>query len=131
MKLSRSLRCLLVGLVAVVSLRAADGTNSKKNYIHRLQPGDKVRVAVYQEDDLTTIARIDARGRITNLPLVGEIPIGSLTIVEAQEAIQTAYRDGRFLRNPQVTLTVEDYALREVSIQGQIAVPGRYALPVE
>ena len=131
MKTSRLLRCLLVGLLAVLALGAADSTNSKKNYIHRLQPGDKVRIAVYQEDDLTTIGRIDARGRVTNLPLVGEITIGSLTIVEAQESIQTAFREGRYLRNPQVTITVEDYAVREVSIQGQVVNPGRYALPVE
>lgn len=131
MKTSRLLRCLLVGLLAVLALGAADSTNSKKNYIHRLQPGDKVRIAVYQEDDLTTIGRIDARGRVTNLPLVGEITIGNLTIVEAQESIQTAFREGRYLRNPQVTITVEDYAVREVSIQGQVVNPGRYALPVE
>ncbi|HET7536247.1 MAG TPA: polysaccharide biosynthesis/export family protein [Candidatus Didemnitutus sp.] len=131
MKTKHFLRCLFAGLLAVVALGAADTINSKKNYIHRLQPGDKVRIAVYQEEDLTTIARIDARGRITNLPLIGEITIGAMTIVEAQEAIQTAFREGRYLRNPQVTITVEDYALREVSIQGQVVNPGRYALPVE
>ncbi len=131
MKTNRFLLCLVVGLTAVLALGAAESTNSKKNYIHRLQPGDKVRIAVYQEDDLTTIARVDSRGRVTNLPLIGEIAIGNMTIIEAQESIQTAFRDGRFLRNPQVTITVEDYALREVSIQGQIVNPGRYALPVE
>ncbi|MBI3885352.1 MAG: polysaccharide biosynthesis/export family protein [Opitutae bacterium] len=103
---------------------------SKKNYIHTIALADRVRVAIYQEDDLTTVARIDARGRI-NLPLVGEINIGGLTVVAAQDAIQNAYKDGRYLRNPQVTLSVEEYAPREVSIQGQIRNAGRYTLPIE
>ncbi len=104
---------------------------SKKNYAHHLQLADRVRVAVYQEDDLTTLARIDSHGHI-GLPLIGEIAIGGgMTISEAQDAVQKAYRDGRFLRNPQVTINVEDYAPSEVSIQGQIRNPGRYTLPIE
>ena len=66
-----------------------------------------------------------------NLPLIGEIAIGGLTVIEAQAAIENAYREGRFLRNPQVTVSVEEYAPREVSIQGQIRNAGRYTLPIE
>jgi polysaccharide export outer membrane protein len=120
---------LLLGLGPV--LRAENPENqTKKNYIHTLALADRIRVAVYQEDDLTSLTRIDARGRI-NLPLIGEITVGGMTVVEAQAAIENAYKDGRFLRNPQVTVNVEEYAPREVSIQGQIRNPGRYTLPIE
>ena len=120
--------CCLTGLVA----RGAEpkAANDKKNYVHTLTLADRVRVAVYQEEDLATVTRIDARGKI-NLPLIGEIAIGGLTVVEAQTAIENAYKDGRFLRNPQVTVSVEEYAPREVSIQGRIRNPGRYSLPIE
>jgi polysaccharide biosynthesis/export protein len=122
---------LCLGLFAIGAVHAADsGADSKKNYIHRLQLADRLRVSVYLEDDLTTVTRIDAHGRI-NLPLVGEVAIGGLTLIEAQKTIETAYREGRFLRSPQVTITVEEYAPREVSIQGQIRNPGRYTLPIE
>jgi polysaccharide export outer membrane protein len=123
---------LLTSLLLVAPLRAQPSLSSEnqKKYIHSLTLADRVRVVVYQEDDLATVARIDARGNI-NLPLVGEITIGGLTVTQAQVAIQTAYKDGRFLRAPQVTVSVEDYAPREVSIQGQIRNPGRYALPIE
>lgn len=106
------------------------GTGDKKNYIHTLALADRVRIAVYQEEDLASLTRIDARGRV-NLPLIGEINIGGLTVIEAQAAIENAYKDGRFLRNPQVTVSVEEYAPREVSIQGQIRNAGRYTLPIE
>lgn len=118
---------LVIGASAFAQINPAD---AKKAYIHRLQLADRVRVAVYQEDDLTTLARVDARGMV-NLPLIQEISIGGMTVVEAQQAIEAAYREGRFLRAPQVTVSVEEYAPREVSIQGQIRNPGRYPLPTE
>jgi len=129
---STRLLVLVFALFASLSAFAQSGNpaDAKKAYIHKLQLADRVRVDVYQEDELTRLARIDARGMI-NLPLIGEIAIGGLTVVEAQEIIQRAYREGRFLRNPQVTVSVEEYAPREVSIQGQIRSPGRYTLPIE
>lgn len=112
-------------------LRAENqASNGKKNYIYTLSLADRIRVTVFQEEDLTSVTRIDARGRI-NLPLLGEVNVGGMTVVEAQNAIQNAYKEGRFLRNPQVTVNVEEYAPREVSIQGQIRNPGRYTLPIE
>lgn len=91
---------------------------------------DLLRIDIYQEDDLRTMSRVDAKGRI-NLPLVGEVNVVGLTISDAQKAVENAYRDGRYLRSPQVTINVESYAAREVSIQGQIRSPGRYPLPIE
>jgi polysaccharide export outer membrane protein len=129
------LRALVLSLLAVVltatsfAQSSAPG-DSKKSYVHRLQLADRVRVAVYQEEDLTTTARVDARGMV-NLPLLGDVQIGGMTVNEAQDLIQTRYREGRFLRSPQVTVSVEDYAPREVSISGQVRSPGRYALPNE
>lgn len=108
----------------------AAGKSDKASYIHTLAPADLVRVIVYQEDDLTCRPRIDARGQI-NMPLLGEITIGGMTVVAAQATIEGAYKEARFLRNPQVTITVEEYAPREVSIQGRIRSPGRYTLPIE
>jgi len=126
------LLCLTLACAAAPA-RAQDPaatSEQKKNYIHTLQLGDRLRVAVFNEDDLLATPRIDARGRVS-LPLVGEVAIGGLTLAAAQTVIETAYKDGRFLRNPQVSLTVEEYAPREVSIQGAIRNAGRYVLPVE
>ena len=123
----------LFGLAALIPARTSAAplsASDKKAYIHTLALADRVRIAVYQEDDLTSVTRIDARGKV-NLPLIGEITLGGLTVVDAQTAIENAYKDGRFLRNPQVTVSVEEYAPREVSIQGRIRNPGRYTLPVE
>ncbi len=115
---------------AVAAQTTGTGKTDKKNFVHTLALADRLRVAVFQEDDLTTLTRIDARGRV-NLPLIGEVVIGGMTVIEAQTAIENAYKDGRYLRNPQVTINVEEYAPREVSIGGQIRNAGRYTLPIE
>jgi polysaccharide export outer membrane protein len=132
-----SIQRLLFPLAAAVVLLAsqpalrADSADTEGGIpSYTLTTTDRLRIAVYQEDDLSSIVRIDAKGDV-NLLLVGEVKIAGLTVREAQKAIEDAYRNGRFLRDPQVIITVEEYAPREVSIGGQVRNPGRYPLPIE
>ena len=102
----------------------------KRALPYRIITNDRLGVHVFQEDDLGIISRVDAKGDIT-LNLVGPVYVWGKTLPEAQKAVEDAYRDGRFLVHPEVTLTVEEYAPREVSIQGQVKTPGRLSLPIE
>jgi polysaccharide export outer membrane protein len=124
----------LSSLLASAALNAQSApvpaTSEKTVLSYKITLTDLLRIDIYQEDDLRTMSRVDAKGRI-NLPLVGEVSVVGLTVSDAQKAVENAYRDGRYLRNPQVTINVEAYAAREVSIQGQIRSPGRYPLPIE
>jgi polysaccharide biosynthesis/export protein len=118
---------------ALVPARADDapaGSSAPKQKIYNIRATDKLRITIFQEDDLSTLCRVDAKGTV-NLPLVGEIRVRGLTLSEAERTIENAYKDGRFLRKPEVTVAVDDYAPREVSIQGQVKNPGRYPLPIE
>jgi polysaccharide biosynthesis/export protein len=117
---------------ALVPARAEDAPagGGAKQKIYNIRATDKLRITIFQEDDLSTLCRVDAKGTV-NLPLVGEIRVRGLTLSEAERTIENAYKDGRFLRKPEVTVAVDDYAPREVSIQGQVKNPGRYPLPIE
>lgn len=121
---------VVAGFLAAASAFCKDAAASSSIASYTLATTDRLRIAVYQEDDLSSIVRIDANGDV-NLPLVGEVRVAGLTVSQAQKAIEDAYRNGRFLRNPQVTISVEEYAAREVSIEGQVRNPGRYPLPIE
>jgi polysaccharide biosynthesis/export protein len=129
-------KLLMVGAMisaALVPARADDastGASAAKQKIYNIRATDKLRITIFQEDDLSTLCRVDAKGTV-NLPLVGEIRVRGLTLSEAERTIESAYKDGRFLRKPEVTVAVDDYAPREVSIQGQVKNPGRYPLPIE
>jgi len=104
--------------------------DSRKALLYTIAITDSLQVSVFGESDLSRVTRVDARGLI-NLPLVGEVKVVGLTLREAEEAVASAYRDGRFLRKPQVTVTVEVYAIREISVQGQVKNPQRVVLPAE
>lgn len=129
--ITRLLVVLFLALGAI-GARAADPKPAPAPAVlsYKITLTDLLRVDIYLEEDLRTLSRVDAKGRI-NLPLVGEVAVAGLTVSEAQKAVENAYRDGRFLRAPQVTINVEAYAAREVSIQGQVRSPGRYPLPIE
>jgi polysaccharide export outer membrane protein len=125
---------MLAALAAAATSQAgaadAQAADSNKATTYKIRTTDKLSIRVFQEDDLTTICRVDAKGTV-NLPLVGEIRVFGQTLSQAERTVENAYKNGRFLRNPEVTIAVEEYAPREVSIQGQVKNPGRYPLPVE
>ncbi len=102
----------------------------RKALVYQIATNDRIRIGVFQESELDMIGRVDIKGTV-NLNLLGPVKVVGMTIPEAEDAVESAYRNGRFLRNPQVTITVEEYTPREVSIQGQIKSPSRYALPIE
>jgi polysaccharide export outer membrane protein len=133
--LSAWLRRLLLTTCWLAALLCAHGAGSaddavKKNRPYRIANTDKLRIAIFQEEDLSTIARVDTNGAV-NLKLVQSVRVAGLTISEAERTIEAAYRDNRYLRNPQVTVNVEEYAPREVTIMGQVRAPARYPLPIE
>jgi len=132
----RKIRPLLAVLLAAAALAPAARSQDAKppaekpRFIYTLTVTDKVRVEIFQEGDLTTIGRVDASGNV-NLPLIGDIHLAGLTVDQAQKAIESAYIDKRYLRHPQVTISIDEYAPREVTIMGQVRTPSRYELPLE
>ena len=120
----------LFGLNSVLSAQAPAPASQKKSTPYTIRNSDKLGVRVFQEEDLALTARVDSKGTL-NLTLVGEIRVFGMTITQAERTIENAYREGRFLRNPQVTITVEEYSPREVTIGGQVKSPARYPLPLE
>jgi polysaccharide export outer membrane protein len=109
---------------------AADPTPAAPAFIYALTVSDQVRVDVIDEPDLTVVQKIDALGNLT-LPYVNEVHVAGLSKDQAEKAIEDAYVNGRYLRHPQVTLSIQEYAPREVSIQGQVKNSGRFLLPDE
>ena len=87
-----------------------------------LGTGDKVRVTVYDESDLSGQFEVDGRGRIS-LPLVGAVRVGGKALAEAESAIIKALKPD-YLINPRVSLQVLNY--RPFYIMGEIGSPGSY-----
>lgn len=89
---------------------------------YRLSTGDVISIRVLGEDDLTRDKiRLGDSGALT-LPF-GYIDARGMTVGELQQAITNGLR-GRFLVNPRVAVTIDEY--RPFFIQGQVERPGGY-----
>jgi polysaccharide biosynthesis/export protein len=89
--------------------------------------GDQVKITVFRYPDLTTEGRLTEEGRIT-VPLVGEVDLNGKTPDEAGKYIAERYKQGKFLVNPQVGVSVMQTRSRQVSVLGLVSKPGRYPL---
>jgi len=91
-----------------------------------VQPGDLLRIAVFDNPDLTTETKVSAGGRIA-FPLIGEIEVLGLTPSETQTKIATMLR-GRFIKNPLVTVSVLRKQMT-VNLLGEFAKSGLIEVP--
>jgi len=91
----------------------------------KLGGGDLIEVNVYNVPELTTKARVSNSGDIY-LPLVDYVHVDGLTQEEAQALIEKRLTDGGFVRNPHVTIFVDDAASQGVTIIGEVGKPGIY-----
>lgn len=91
----------------------------------RLGSGDLVEVSVYNVPELTSKARIGDNGDVY-LPLVDYVHVAGLTPDEAQALIEKRLSDGGFVKNPHVTVFIDQYASQGASVLGEVAKPGIY-----
>lgn len=118
-------------LIVHAQTTPSSDSDDKKAILYKISRTDKISITVVGETELNVAGkRVDANGNI-NLALVNDVKIAGLSVNQAQAAIEAAYRDGRILRNPQVTINIEEYAPRTVSISGMVKNPGTVNLPPE
>ncbi len=91
----------------------------------RLGPGDLIDVNVYNVPELSTKARVGNSGDIY-LPLIDYVHVADLTVERAQALIQKRLADGGFVRNPHVTIFVDEAQSQGVTVLGEVARPGIY-----
>jgi polysaccharide export outer membrane protein len=91
----------------------------------RLGAGDLIELSVYGVPDLNTNARIGNGGDVY-LPLVDYVHIADLSVDEAQDLIQKRLEDGGFVRNPHVSIFVNESASQAVNMMGEVNHPGAY-----
>ena len=90
-------------------------------------PGDTVRITAYRNPDLTTEARLSDEGKL-NVPLVGELKLSGMTPDQAAKRIADRLKSGKYVLDPQITVTVVQARSRLVSVLGFVNIPGRYEL---
>lgn len=97
----------------------ADGPITEK---YRLGQGDRIRVTVFNQADLTGEYTLDGTGRFSML-LIGQVEAAGLTAAELEVALVDQLRPD-YLVNPRVTVQVLTY--RPFYIIGEVNSAGDY-----
>ncbi len=87
-------------------------------------PFDKLKIDVFGVEELTREVQIDASGRLS-FPLVGVVEASGLTPGELAQQLESRLR-GRYVRNPDVTVNLEETVSQVVTVDGQVEKPGSY-----
>lgn len=92
-----------------------------------IKPNDVIRLAVFNEPSLSSQTKVLQTGEAM-FPLIGPVKIAGLSLSDSIEKIRALY-DADYVVEPKVTLTVDEYAVQQISILGAVKSPGQIPIP--
>ena len=101
---------------------AAGPSSAASDNAYRLGAGDRLRVIVFGEEDLSGEFEVDDTGAVS-LPLVGQVRAEGETLRTFEEGVREQLREG-YLKDPRVSIQVINY--RPFYIIGEVNEPGEY-----
>jgi len=113
-----------VALLAALLLAAPAGGAD-----YEIGPGDVLKVVVLGQAEMSGEFRVDPEGMI-NYPILGKIKASGHSALEVERKLTLLLADG-YLRRPQVTVTVAEYASQKVFVTGEVSRPGAWALKAD
>jgi protein involved in polysaccharide export with SLBB domain len=121
---------LAVALGSVVGLLAcyptpkhATGSDEVGVPEDRVGIDDTFDVRVYGEADLSGMFRVATDGTV-DYPLAGRLQVAGLRTGEIQELLVNKLKD-KYLKEPQVIVTIKDRNSQKISVLGQVTRPGQ------
>lgn len=99
----------------------ADGTVDQ----YCVGESDTLRVVVWKEPDLSGSVVVRPDGQIS-MPLIRNVQVAGLTTTQIEQQIADKLKE--FVKNPQVTVTVQEVRSQKAYVTGEVAKPGAYPL---
>ena len=100
----------------------ADLVASTRPYL--IGPFDKLSVNTFGVQSLSGDLQVDASGRLS-VPLIGVVEAAGLTPGELAATIEDRLR-GQYVRDPQVTVNLEETVSQVITVDGQVKKPGLF-----
>ena len=97
----------------------ARGADTTPDY--RLVAGDKLRIEVYKDAQLSQSLQVRPDGKIT-LPLVGDLAAAGRTSNELRDSIASSLKE--YITNPVVTVIVVETVPPVIYVMGEVLKPG-------
>jgi polysaccharide export outer membrane protein len=124
MRFGLAMAVVLASLVGGCSgyVRPSPAFHEVLNQPYRFDAGDRLRITVFDQPNLSNTYQIDASGSLA-FPLIGSVPARGKTTDQLQADIAGRLRNG-YLRHPDVTVEVEQY--RPFFVMGEVRNAGQY-----
>ena len=97
---------------------------------YRLQPDDVIRIQIYNQQDIAAVTLIGPDGNIS-APFIGTIKAEGKTTGELEAELTVLYKTKLGLRDPIVSVTIEQYRRIRATVTGQVVSPGTYEMKPE
>ena len=88
---------------------------------YKVGPGDKLRIEVYKDPQLSQSVQVRPDGKIT-MPFIGDLVAADLTPLQLRDKVTTSLRE--FVTNPVVTVIVVETLASNVYVIGEVAKAG-------
>jgi polysaccharide export outer membrane protein len=125
MKATSFAMCLVFALGgAIVTAAANDDKKPSPAGVeadYRLGAGDKLRIEVYKDAQLSQSVQIRPDGKIT-LPLVGDVAATGMTPLELRDSLTKSLTE--YITNPTVTVIVVEAESAHAFVMGEVSHPG-------
>lgn len=96
---------------------------------YKIQPADVLAITVYKQPDLTTKTRVSVDGYIS-FPLLEKVYVKDLSAEELEQKLKELLEKD-YLVSAQVSVFIEAYHPRQVTVIGEVMKPGKYDMPTE
>ncbi len=90
-------------------------------------PGDLLDINVFDVPELILKVRVSDAGDVS-LPLVGNLRFAGLSTVQAERLLARQLVDGDFVKKPEISILISEYATQGITISGEVNQPGIYPL---
>ena len=90
--------------------------------VYRIAIGDKLKVTVFGEKELSGQYEVNARGNLP-MPLIGEVPARNRSISEFRNLVHRKLADG-YLNNPKISVEILNY--RPIFVHGEVRTGGKF-----
>ena len=98
---------------------------------YRVGPRDVLEVSIFEwelsEQTKTERFRVSETGQIS-LPVIGILHVGGSTVEQIKELIENRLKEGGFIRNPRLSVSVIEYRSRRIAVVGSVKDPGVYTI---
>jgi polysaccharide export outer membrane protein len=117
-------RARTLAFVALAAVGCANAAAQGRDYV--IGPRDVLGVTLWTQMDLSGKYTVDADGTVT-FPLVGTVKVDGLTVAQAAAVLREKLTQG-FFRDPQLSVSIDDYRSQHLFVMGQVRQPGSYPL---